>query len=210
MAGMKLTGEYEFTEDGVRIVGKIHDTKIAMLREALRTKPYISMYAGDHIGNLGEIYKVIHPNAINAWKQAGILKAEDIKEALKLKVHITPGTNAIEDLENGGIRLSHRWAALMSTKRVGYYVNEGTWHRRATHQVNMFNVGWVYAYPQSDGSFDVTLKGLVNRHILTMMLQRATSFSRFLDGPMLKVLDHPTAIQSVTQRTVDYGYYGEQ
>jgi len=207
---MKLTGEYEFVDDGVRIQGKIHNTKIADLREALRTKPHVEMYMGDHIGVFGPAYKVIHPNAINAWKQAGIITADDVKEALKLKIVITPWTNAVEDLQNAGVYIARGWCQLMTTRRVGYYVNASSWNRRATRQVNMFNVGWVYSETQSDGSFDVTLKGLCNRHIITMLIARATTFSHFLDGPMLKVLDHPTAIQSVNQRTVDYGFYGEQ
>lgn len=209
MAGMKLTGEYEFTDDGVRIVGTVHDSKIADLRQALRTKPHVDMYLGDHLGVFGDAYKVIHPNAINAWKHAGIISPDAIKEALSLKCVIPAGSNATEDLQNAGIYLARGWTQLMSTRLVAYYADAGGWNRRCTRRVNMFNVGWVYSHTQSDGSFDVTLKGLCNRHILTMLIQRATAFSKFLDGPMVKVLDHPTAIQSVNQRTVDYGYYGE-
>ena len=209
MEGMKLTGEYEFVDDGVRIVGKIHDTKIADLRQALRTKPHVDMYLGEHIGEYGLSYKVIHPNAINAWKQAGVFSPADIQSALRLKSVVTGSTNATEDMQNAGVYLARGWGQLMCTRRVRFFTNAGSWNRAGTHAVNMFNVGWVYSNTQSDGSFDVTLKGLCNRHIMTMLLQRATIFSHFLDGPMVKLLDHPTAIQSVNQRTVDYGYYGE-
>jgi hypothetical protein len=48
-------------------------------------------------------------------------------------------------------------------------------------QVKMANVGWVFDAVQPDGSFNVQLYGLVNRHILSVVLGKATIYAKILD-----------------------------
>ena len=181
---MKLTGEYEFTENGVIIEGQVHDTKIAEVRQQMRGVQQIEMYCGELRRAVGDMYKVPSPNLFQRWKNSGLLKAKAISDAINVHGGIRENTYVWNDLALGGIQyVRGAGMSLISPTRIEY--SDGYHYYVKTKLA--FNVGWIYALTKTDGTFRVELKGLVNRHILTMLLGRATSFAKFIDGPIAKI-----------------------
>ncbi len=196
---MKLTGEYEFTNDGVRIIGQVHNTKIPLVREAINERMMIEMYQGDAPGMNGDQYWVPNPLIYDSLKVNGAIKGEELAKVLNLpKDYNVKASSCSVDLMMAGVLYSRAGTAIMKQVPLSYNVLGSAYQRKRVKRP-VFNVPWIYRVAD-DGTFDVTLKGMVNRHILTMLLGRATTFAKFLDGPVAEAVKDSKALESAVCR----------
>ncbi len=141
------------------------------------------MYCGQDKKNYGLLYKVPSVALYQTWKNKGVLKPEDLKKTLGLSDQFNHvGSPVINTLKAAGILYERGTGTnIMLPQRVDMYNDR---YRMSSKRKMGFNVPWIYALTKNDGTFKVHLKGLANRHILTMLLGRATVFAKFLDGPV--------------------------
>ena len=74
---------------------------------------------------------------------------------------------------------------LIESRKVTQYFKRGNGISRL-----LTNSAWVWTASPS-GEFDITLKGMVNRHIMTMILSNATNLAKYIDEVLVRTTEKP-------------------
>lgn len=191
---MKLTGEYQIHDDGVTIEGRIHGSHIAELREkfmadAQRRDVWLSrLYLGDvsmiPLEHRNKTVFSLGSNWFSFMNSKGKIVFEDVMRDLGFQ-------RSRMDVPNEFIRMGlgvdhSSGLGLLYERRLRWRENGKT----RTCSAKVVHCGWVFNNTQADGSFKVDLYGLVNRHILSVVLGKATTYAKLLDHEsVLKAAD---------------------
>lgn len=202
---MKLVGEYEITDNGVLIEGQIKDSHIHDVRSLLKPIGEIRLYHGEkpkgyssgerpnaylvpHHGYRGYILRhvpdVITPDVDREYVPIRKGLKVDDSFAIYYRDGSTFSANMgviYEDGDGRTIMDERVYTSLQSMKR--------------QKSRFMTNSAWVWNVAK-DGSFRVELHGLVNRHIMTVVLENATKLAKYIDNVLVKTLDHPKVFTS--------------
>lgn len=180
---MKLTGEYSITGNGVVIEGRILNTHIAELRQRFTEDANVraswvgKVYAGDVNMLTGLDNKTFDSLSSRWFHQAninGVINFKKIVEDLGFK---PSPMNACNEFIRMGLGVETGISNLFYEHRLRWR-QDG--HMRSSNS-KVANCGWVFDRTQADGSFKVELYGLVNRHILSVILGKATTYAKLLD-----------------------------
>jgi hypothetical protein len=194
---MKLTGEYQTTENGVVIEGRIHDTHIAEVRDAAlkncpgfvilnsSVDPALAINARQHgLRALGSQW-------FHAYHSMGKLDGEKVIKALDVPTRYRRCASMQPLIQLASIGVDGM-SGIMYQKNLRWRDLD---YRAHNARPKILNCSWVFSATQDDGSFKVQLYGLVNRHIMTMLISAATKYA--------KLLDLPEVIKLVQQRMED-------
>ena len=187
---MKLVGEYELTNDGVRIVGKINDSHIHDVRQLLRPFKTVRIYRGQVESNV-QVYHVPHqsyrPYILRHVK--GIITPELDAEYVALPKQI--GAD-MEPYYSDAQTFAHNMGIMygegdgrnpMDNRRIFQYKAK----KRSGLRL-LTNSAWVWGADER-GNFDIEILGLVNRHMMTVMLSNATKLAKYINNVLVKALD---------------------
>jgi hypothetical protein len=180
---MKLTGEYQVTDNGVIIEGRILDTHIAELRQRFSEDRNVyaawvgQSYFGD-VSFMQQAQRATFDTLGSRWFETqhnkGTINFRKITEDLGFKS--TPMGVGNEFMRMGlGVDAGNGFL---------FYERKLRWRQdgRVKNAISkVVNCGWVFGNTQADGSFKVELYGLVNRHILSVILGKATTYAKILD-----------------------------
>lgn len=194
---MKLTGEYSITGNGVVIEGRILNTHIAELRQRFTEDANVraswvgKVYAGD-LNLMGTAPKQMFDTLDSRWftqaHHAGYLNFKDIVKDLGFKPSVMDVPNEFTRM---GIGAETGNGFLFYEQKLRWRENG----RVKTQSCKVVNCGWVFDVTQADGSFKVELFGLVNRHILSVILGKATTYAKLLDHEkVLKATENKAAL----------------
>lgn len=191
--GVKLTGEYQVVDDGVVVEGKIDGSHIYDLAQLFKVFGTISLYAGQSKDGIAEQYKVPHPGFRSYIMSNGLFSYEDEKDILK---GINPDTlpyNARPYFREGsvvlnwlGVQYNHGDGRNIIDQREVIALNGRS--RRVKRLLT--NSAWVWGV-KADGTFGVKLRGLANRHMMTMVVGNALKMANHLEAMAVKCLDKP-------------------
>lgn len=180
---MKLTGEYSITDNGVVIEGRILDTHIAELRERFAEDRSVyqswvaKVFAGDLnlvTGIEGKTFDSLGSRWFNKAHNNGFINFKKITEDLGFKPSSMEVPNEFMRM---GLGVEPGTSTLFYERKLRWRQDGGV--RNCTCKI--VNCGWVFDKTQADGSFKVELFGLVNRHILSVILGKATTYAKLLD-----------------------------
>lgn len=180
---MKLTGEYQLTDHGVVIEGRIHNTHIAELREKFLAAPEARSFVGE-----------VYPGDPELIRMAGLEPSSVVRKTLTSRWFYRVGSFSKDKLvkDLGFKPSSLDWSN--EFLRMGLQIDNGVSHLFANRRMRWrqngrmkittsktVNCGWIFDVVQADGSFKVELYGLVNRHIMSVILGKATMYAKLLD-----------------------------
>lgn len=194
---MKLVGEYELTDDGVKIEGKILNSHIAEIRTLFAPFNDTKMYCGERPNytpnDVPMSYRVPHPQYRAYVRRVlpGVITPEKDKRFIKMGESILSHqecyySDAQSFTNNLGVQYgSGEGRSIMDTKTV---FNFSSMKRNKSKLLT--NSAWVWN-AKSDGDFKIELFGLINKHMMTVVLANATKLARYIDEVLVGVLDHP-------------------
>ena len=194
---MKLVGEYELTDDGVKIEGKILNSHIAEIRTLFKPFLETKMYCGEKPNytpdDIPMSYCVPHPQYRAYVRRVlpGVITPEKDKRFIKMGQSILDRqecyySDAQTFTHNLGVQYgSGEGRSIMDTKTV---FNFSSMKRNKSKLLT--NSAWVWN-AKSDGDFKIELLGLINKHMMTVVLANATKLARYIDEVLVGVLDHP-------------------
>ena len=194
---MKLVGEYELTDDGVKIEGKILNSHIAEIRTLFKSFQETKMYCGEKPNytpsDIPASYCVPHPQYRAYVRRVlpGVITPEKDKRFIKMGESVPDHqecyySDAQSFTHNLGVQYgSGEGRSIMDTKTV---FNFSSMKRNRSKLLT--NSAWVWN-AKSDGDFKIELYGLINKHMMTVVLANATKLARYIDEVLVGVLDHP-------------------
>jgi len=194
---MKLVGEYELTDDGVKIEGKILNSHIAEIRTLFKPFSETKMYCGEKLSytpsDIPMSYRVPHPQYRAYIRRVlpGVITPEKDKRFIKMGESVPEHqeiyySDAQSFTNNLGVQYgSGEGRSIMDTKTV---FNFSSMKRNKSKLLT--NSAWVWN-AKSDGEFKIELFGLINKHMMTVVLSNATKLARYIDEVLVGVLDHP-------------------
>lgn len=187
---MKLVGEYELTDNGVKIVGKINDSHIHEVRQLLKPFKTIRLYRGD-VENSNQVYHVPHQSYRPYIMRhvPGIITPEKDAQYVALPKKIGHDLDpyyldAQTFAHNMGIMYGDgEGRNIMDNRHVFQY---STKKRTGTRLLT--NSAWVWGADER-GNFEIEIFGLVNRHMMTVLLSNATQLAKYIDNVLVRTLD---------------------
>lgn len=188
---MKVSGEYYMTDNGVMVEGRVHDTAIPETRRLFNEHGpqwlqimYAGSYGAADFVRDGEPYHMLGSSWFNRMvlmasvRNPWPISTEKINDILG-NYATPPDVDVTNLMQYSGILLYPSSTSLMRISNIAAYTSTGAIRRKSA---NLLNVGWIFDKVQSDGSFKVELLGLVNRHIMTMMMTALTRYVKLLDS----------------------------
>lgn len=187
--GLKLTGEYQLVDDGVMIEGELRGSKIHELSKLFKPFSTITLYSGMNKDGLADKYQVPHPRFRTYLLHQQFLTREDEKEFVRLEGPFSyNGRSYYRDggafYMSMGVQYSHGDGRnIVDKKKVMSFTGRtAKTHRLCTNSAWIWNV-------RSDGTFSIKLRGLANRHMMTMVIGNAAKMANHLQMIAEKVLD---------------------
>jgi len=199
---MKLEGEYELTEHGVTIEGKLNNSHVHDVKQLFTVFGNISCFYG------GQLRR---PDDNAQYPRTGMYSIPGVKYRPYLAINFPELINP--DVESKYISL--RNAPITGDKVDAYRdanifannmgliwgVDEGQcvmdqrvfyslYNMKRGARRLLTNSAWIWDVPK-DGHFKVQLHGLVNKHMMTVLLENATRLARYIDEVLVKTLDKP-------------------
>lgn len=194
---MKLVGEYELTDDGVKIEGRILNSHIAEIRTLFAPFSETRMYCGEKPtydpNDVPMSYNVPHPQYRAYVRRVlpSVITPEKDKRFIKMGDSVPTHqemyySDAQSFTNNLGVQYgSGEGRSIMDTKTV---FNFSSMKRNKSKLLT--NSAWVWN-AKSDGDFKIELYGLINKHMMTVVLANATKLARYIDEVLVGVLDYP-------------------
>jgi hypothetical protein len=202
---MKLTGEYELTDQGVVIEGQIKDSHIHEVRALFKPFKTIRIYRGE-VEQTGQVYHVPHPQyrPYIIRNVPGICTPEREREFVALPTRMVVQDNVYyHDCVTFSLNMGVMYSdcdgrTVMSNGRVFSYLGQ---RRQRARLVT--NSAWVWGADES-GNFKIEMLGMVNRHIMTVVLANATKLAKYIDTVLVRALDKPEEFtqEKIVERTV--------
>jgi len=195
---MKLVGEYELTETGVSIEGQIKGSKIADVRKMLKGFQTFRIFKGD--SNLEDskstYYQVPHTYYRSYIRKnlPDLLTPETEKDYIKFPKTMAYINQASFNMYyNDFSTIANNMGVLYGDcegKDIMRQISYIDLHKFASRRIGLCtNSAWVWTADES-GNFKIDLNGLVNRHIMTVLLSNATKLAKYIDEVLVRVLDH--------------------
>lgn len=186
--GLKLVGEYQVTDDGVVIEGQLKDSKIHEVASLLKPFGTITLFAGQGKDGISEKYNVPNPKFRPYILHNGLLKRDDEKEFVKIEGAFSYDGNAYYRdgsifYANLGVQYNHGAGCnIIDQANVASFTARNPKKRLITNSAWIWNVA-------NDGSFKVKLRGLANRHMMTMVIGNAAKMANHIQLLAEKLLD---------------------
>lgn len=192
---MKLVGEYELTDEGVEIEGKINGSHIHDVRRLLEPLKTTKMYNGD-ASEVGKTYEVPHPEYRRYIRKylPNICTPDTESKYIELSANVVTHFGHIY---NDACVIANNMGSMY-----GLYEGRAAIQERVITRLNkldtansrrivkLANSAWVWTADER-GDFKIKIEGLVNRHMMTLILASATKMANYIDNVLVKLLDHP-------------------
>ena len=188
---MKLIGEYEITDNGVLIEGQITDSHIHEVRKLLAPFKTSRIYRGE-VENAAKVYHVPHIGYRKYIRKNFPSLISPATESAFVKLGKSTGSefpvyydDASTFHNNMGVMYGDgegRFA--MDHRRIYMFSNLSRQKMRL-----LTNSAWVWTADER-GNFKIEIEGMINKHIMTVLLSNATTLAKYIDTVLVKLTDH--------------------